>query len=532
MERIQPYEATDAVRDDASVGVLDVVVVGGGVSGCYSAWRLKTGTLSPAGTHALPADPAQRKILLLESSLRIGGRLESLDAPGTNGLQAEFGGMGYSVKNDTTIASYVQHMGLPAVDFPMPDDHDFVYVRGVRIRNSDLTDPTMIPYRLAADEEGKGAGALIEQAIEKVIPGSSKWTTQQWWDASTTYEINGRKLGDYGYWNILAMGMSNEAFEYCIDTMGHFFEFDNWNAAQAIPWLLTQSIAPYKTIQNGYDQLPISAWNEYLSAGGWAMLKSQVTAVTHDGTSFVVSGTDRGGAFNYRAHRVILAMPQRALQKMAPGSVVLSEPAMQAPLDSVTGRKVMKIFLTFDTAWWNQIGITKGSSSTDLPLSQCWYFDPAHGQGDALLMASYNDTLKTTFWQGLEGGTPFANPNIPAPPPGFWADQVPSQAMVDEVLRQLTEMHQIDGGVTIPTPKYGAYKDWTHDPFGGAYSTWNVGVDVPSVALKMLRPDLSLDLHIVGSTFSQDQGWAEGAFTTAEEVMQTYVGLEAPTWLS
>lgn len=506
----------------------DVFVVGGGVAGCYSAWRLQTGAVAPGS--ALPADPSQRRIALAEKSFRIGGRLESLAAPGTNGIRAEFGGMGYSADNDARARRLADYMGLPVVDFPMPDANDFVYVRGVRLRHDELTDPAKIPYRLAPDEVGKGPGALIVQAIEKVIPGSSSWTTEQWWEAATTYRVRGQLLNDLGYWNLLLMGMSNEAFAFCTETMGHFFEFDNWNAAQAIPWILTQSVGPYKTVSTGYDQLPKSAANAFVEAGGEAGIASEVTGISWNGSTFSVdlfiSGSIRG---TVQAKRVLLALPQRALEMLAPQTAVLQSSEVQALMSGVTGRKVMKIFLTFDRPWWNDLNITQGASSTDLPMSQCWYFDPIDGQGDALLMASYNDTLKTTFWQGLEGGDRFLNAAVGAPPAGFWRDQTPSQLMVDELMRQVREMHDLDGGVAIPDPLFAAYKDWTHDPFGGAYSTWDVGVDVPLIAATMLQPDPSLPLHVIGSTYSRDQGWAEGAFATADIVLTDMIGLD-PDW--
>ena len=66
-------------------GQYDVVVVGGGVSGAYAAWRLRAG--------------AGKDVALVEMSDRIGGRLESIVPPGMQNLVAEFGGMGYTSKD-------------------------------------------------------------------------------------------------------------------------------------------------------------------------------------------------------------------------------------------------------------------------------------------------------------------------------------------------------------------------------------------------------------------------------------------------
>ena len=83
-------------KDDAmSQDVLDVAIVGGGVSGCYCGYRLLT---------ADPAIPALQDIrrasgrnslsvALFEASDRIGGRLWSYRFPETPSLVADMGGM-------------------------------------------------------------------------------------------------------------------------------------------------------------------------------------------------------------------------------------------------------------------------------------------------------------------------------------------------------------------------------------------------------------------------------------------------------
>jgi len=60
--------------------IIDVAIVGGGISGVYSAWRLKK------------ADP-KRKIVVFEGGNHIGGRLLSVTPPGIPDMVAELGGM-------------------------------------------------------------------------------------------------------------------------------------------------------------------------------------------------------------------------------------------------------------------------------------------------------------------------------------------------------------------------------------------------------------------------------------------------------
>lgn len=503
---------------------LDVLVIGGGVSGSYAAWRLKTGEVT-AGSSGLPVDPTDRRIALIESSERIGGRLESPAAPGAPQLHAEFGGMGFTSHNTILTALVDDVFHLRAEPFPRGGDSNLFYLRGERFTAGQLQSGYHVPYRLDDADRGKGPMTLIVEAIERVLPGATGYTAAEWKAVQANTVFEGRHLRDIGLWNFLLMNMSSEAFAFAHDATGHFFEVSNWNCAQALPWLLGDGNASYRTLTDGYDQLPITCASQFIDAGGFLQvgLAAQGIDSNPDGTLRVSVGE----AGSIDARRVVLAVPQRALEILAPSSIVLGEADLAGPIASVTGHRVMKIFLAYPYPWWSELGITDGSSSTDLPLGQCWYFSPVDGQGNtnSLLMASYNDTLSTTYWEGLEGGDAFENPVGTG---RFWSEQVPSALMVSEVQRQLAELH---GTVTIPEPYAAAYRDWSVDPFGGAFSTWNVGADADAVEARMLQPDPRVPLHVIGSTYSSDQGWAEGALATAEQLVTEHLGVARPPWL-
>ena len=86
---------------------LDVAVVGGGVSGAYSAWRLQQ------------EKGAKARIALFEYSDRIGGRLYTVTLPGLPHVKAEVGGMRYIPDSHIMVADLVKHLGLATKNFPM-----------------------------------------------------------------------------------------------------------------------------------------------------------------------------------------------------------------------------------------------------------------------------------------------------------------------------------------------------------------------------------------------------------------------------
>jgi monoamine oxidase len=501
-------------------GQYDAVVVGGGVSGAYAAWRLMTGDVVP--TSPIPPDPSKRRIALVELSDRIGGRLESLLPPGIENLRAEFGGMAFT-ELDTLVNSVVATLGLTPTPFGHGGPSNLFYLRGQRFTAAQANDPTFTPpYDISAADRGVDPRTLISQTIQKVFPGSDTWTWEKWKQA-TSKGYHGRDFNDLGFWNFLEQNMTNEEFEYARDSTGHTFEVANWNCAQALPWFMVDGQASeYSTLEGGYAQLPITLASTFGRNGGTTFMSTQVVAVEPggQGAPFAVTAADGSSC---TASAVVLAMPRRALESLT--CSILATPAVQELIASVTGQPVLKIFCCYDEAWWSSLGITGGSSGTDLPIGQTWYWGPdSASNSNSLLLASYCDTLATTYWEGLSSGPRFQTTG-PASPDPHWAAQAPSADMVAEVQRQLELFH----GMTVPDPYSAAWMDWSGDPYGGAYNSWNVGVRPDDVAAAILQPDPAQSLYVCGEAYSFDQGWVEGALDTAEQVVER-LGVEAPGW--
>ena len=129
---------SDATRETISgdsLGEFDVAVIGGGVSGCYTAWRLRTLDKQQlaADSPLLPllADKERLDVGLFEYSDRIGGRLWSAALKGMPDEFAEFGGMRF-YKQMHIVWNLVETLGLGprAIPFPVGEADNLVYVRG------------------------------------------------------------------------------------------------------------------------------------------------------------------------------------------------------------------------------------------------------------------------------------------------------------------------------------------------------------------------------------------------------------------
>lgn len=162
----------------------DVVVVGGGVAGCYAAYRLVTGgfkSTSPLGQYLASKNQTSPTVGLFEYSGRIGGRLLSPDVPGITGYTSEFGGFRFNhhmhIVYDTAQEVIKRELGA-IVDEPFPFDEapNVIYVRGQQftreqISPSDGKVTVDIPYNLRPSEEGMSPGALGNLAADYAFGG-------------------------------------------------------------------------------------------------------------------------------------------------------------------------------------------------------------------------------------------------------------------------------------------------------------------------------------------------------------------------
>jgi hypothetical protein len=142
---------------------LEIAVVGGGVSGAYSAWRLQKAK-------------AEAHIGLFEYSDRIGGRLYTVTLPGLPNVKAEVGGMRYIPSQHIMVKCLVEQLKLATKDFPMGapapvgSNCNLFYLRGRHLRLHELADPAKVPYNLAWSERGLGPTNLQVQVMNNIYP--------------------------------------------------------------------------------------------------------------------------------------------------------------------------------------------------------------------------------------------------------------------------------------------------------------------------------------------------------------------------
>lgn len=585
-----------------SESIHDVVIVGGGVSGLYTAWRILTG--QPEGGH-----PA-KSVKVLELSKRTGGRLLTWRPfPDNPGLHGELGGMRF-FEQQQLVWSLIQffvvdHQLQPPIKFFVadPNGNNLTYLRQRILKNADLSDPDKVPYILDAAARYASPGAIAasliqtlllpnRQAIAKLLGGKTQPTTWEEWDkVKPALMYGGRRLWDLGFWNVISDLLSPEGYNFVTDGFGYYSLTNNWNAAEAMQSVyldFTQN-PDYQTLIEGFDYLPGLLKQEVLKAGGEILLEHAVTKIDRDADG-IFELHIRGHEERMRARNVVLAMPRRSLELLDETEFWRwDREVQQTPnrklrlvdyLQSVIPYPAFKMFLAYETPWWRQppVSIGAGRSVSDLPIRQTYYFPPVPVpfkppepdspllKGPALLMASYDDLGAVSFWRSLEdprdlqpkvhahmkalmaktySALPAATQTafqrhvaemnqVMADEPGFFPAPNEMVRHAQEQLRYLHFNQPLPDPMPAPQGEPGellaAYKDWGHDPYGGGWNFWAPGVDVQSIMRGIRRPFHDISLYIIGEAYSGNQGWVEGALTTAEHVLRDYFHLKPAPW--
>lgn len=546
-------------------GQPEVAIVGGGVSGLYAAWRIL------ADADARGAEPPP--ISVYELSDRLGGRLLTwLPAGPDAGLRAELGGMRFLPPQEL-VWNLIHHLGLSdqIIDFPVTGPNLRLLLRGVATPADTPTPGAR--YELPPDQQASGAAQLVAGVIDEILHTPENTavlrdhnegkdpTTREEWDAVKPYLTwRGTPMWDLGFWNVISDVRSPEFYAYVGDAFGYFSLSSNWNAAEAMQFLYLDFLdkPQYKTLTHGYSALP-QALEDAIRPRCSIETNTRLVRFEVDPTYGRVGLTldGPGGSRQVVAQRLLLAMPRRSLELLAPTPDfdLQGDPALASLVRSVTPYPAFKLFLFYETRWWEErFGITVGRSVSDLPIRQTYYMPPDNPASApyGLLMASYDDARAVDYWQGLvpredmreqgraelveaitglvrRAGAIGENDVLPDPPPNL---HKATDDMVRHATDQLALLHQIDAA-DIPAPVVGAFADWGLDPFGGGWNFWAPQVDVRD-AMTRIKAPLGDDVrvNVIGDGYSGAAGWVEGALTATEVTLQRHLGLRPPSsWL-
>jgi len=547
--------------------VMDIAIIGGGVSGAYTAYRLlKTAPNESSVLSRLLKGKEQLDVRLFERTPSIGGRLWSYHFPDIPNQVAELGGHAFYEVQQNVYGLCTKELGLEIIPAPSYFDSHIQYLRRHHFNSDQYVPedrppnyyPDVIPYFLKDTEKWQFPSTLVQNALEESVPGTkaltqeiltaieaNDWTTALKGINALTACLREAKIGDQpiyecGFWNHLANKLSIEAYEMASKFIAPASPNRNLNLYDGfvLYWVMFvlsfTKQAHFVRLRQGYQTLPEEMIKRFVESGGTRLLRQELYSLQtecHNCEQLIALTVGTPGTSErqvFYARYVVLAMPQRALQRLDQDSFIFQNAQFVADINTIMGVPSSKLYLTYDKPWWKSIPygpskildnkITAGNSITDLPLQTCYYFT-GEKDGKSLLMATANENPVTEFWSGYLPGSCFT--------PVDWPLCAPTQ-MVTEAQRQLKEMHDYD----IPEPLEAIYRNWTQEPYGGGWHLWKPHLRSWEVIPRIRQPVPESHVFLCGEAYSAQQGWVEGAINNAEVMLETHFGLPRPDWVN
>ena len=573
----------------------DIAIVGGGIAGIYTAWRLmKADTEDPTALKQWKKGD-KLKIAVFEGGKTTGGRLVSATPPGFKGMKmvCELGGMRF-VSSQKIVSSLILNelTELRHHEQDVTEPINIINLRTKLLRNYQLNDPSVLPYWFSEEEKKALLNAettadnFIGWAVEKILPeiAERKLSGDKLQEFLQVKKVDGVPLYQHGFWNLLSKVLSNEGREIAIKTVGYDILGGNCNAVNCISeyFDFTPGVK-YYLLDEGYDAVPWTLQKQFEDMGGevwtghWLHCFDETTL--KDGSKGVTLNINKHDE-SLVAGALILAMPRRSLELLSPQGPLLDPerfPRMAFLMNSVSPIPLYKMCLVYDDPWWEKQFVTKGRSVTDLPVRQLYYWgvdvDADGNRGNAVLMA-YNDMESSVYWGGFrtnplgpedaadwqeaadEHGAPLHikyhsnapkfertnnKPNththvLPDGKAPTWNELRRNNWEIHEAPSDMVkEMHkqimQMHGIKHAPEPIDAAFIDWADDPFGGAVHFWNTGYKSWEIMQEMTKPVSDFPCYICGEAWSENQTWVEGSLQTSEIVLQKHFKLSPPKWM-
>ncbi|XP_060076520.1 achacin-like [Ylistrum balloti] len=520
----------------------DVAVVGGGVGGAYTVWRLRNQGL---------------RVGLYEFSDRLGGRYHTHTFPQAPDVPVELGAMRFNKEKHPVLYRTTQKVGLKTElsvgPNPLTNKGALFYLRGRYLRKDDFKGDH-VPYNLRPHER-RGIHEIYRYLIQHTNFSGNISSIDQ--EQPYLISEDGVKLEHQTIQEFLRKYLSTEAVEMVSNVIKTFLY--NRSAASVMKYIIShEKFAGYDwlKISGGMQQLPLKLVEQFLSAGmkHHLHLNHKLVSISTTGNmnilKFVTTRTIDGETrpndqfVTVCSRKVILAIPTPALLHI--NWKVLQKRHIQASLDTVSYHYAVKLYLVYDRHWWkgisNKFKSICGSLNpycyrqnycwpkqatrlyccwcdaygqymrynSDLPLDRTIDFGVSKETGAAVLLVAFS---VHDIWNELQKHGDY-----------LWAI---NQSVSSEVVRHahlyLARQYQIPVR-SIPAPIGGLISQWDDYPYEGSYSSWKIGVEWRQVWEIIHRPSMTDDIFLASGTYWDYDSdiWTESCLEAIDEIMYRY----------
>ncbi|KAI1502605.1 hypothetical protein F5X99DRAFT_407891 [Biscogniauxia marginata] len=347
---------------------LDVGIVGGGISGLYTALLLQR---------------EGHRVRIFEGTGRIGGRVYTHYFTTEKDQYFEAGAMRIPNSDFHKIVfDLVSHLNsrvsedkrIDLIKYVLTAPGNSIYINGHRpeVQASSST-PALVGWEVPEVYKDKSAQDLLREAIGHFIDNLKK-------DFEKAFKEIVEKFDDYTFRHYCksVMGWPDEVIDFVETVTSQTNQF-----SLSVPELVMQNMdfneTDWRTIDRGMSRLP-QAMADLVGYDN-ITFGARVTGLEEVGQGVRITATGYNGTVSAEFDRVVLAIPPAALRMIAerPSWSVGKEMAIR----SMHFEALYKMGMRFKERFWEKMGPSPsegGQSTTDLPIR--WIVFPSNGIGE------------------------------------------------------------------------------------------------------------------------------------------------------
>jgi monoamine oxidase len=433
-----------------------IAIIGGGVSGLYTAWKL-----------VFEKNLTDVDIHIYEATQKCSGRIYT--AWIHNNFPIELGAARYSKYVHPVLNSLVEKFQFPTMPYKFADR--FWHLRGKKLSLQDISEGKA-GYEFSERERGQYTDNLYEYTEKNSI--------------RTEEEINAMSFREY-----LGEHISDEACKFFRDAegydllLGDFLSgMDGVRAVKQHPDMLPKGEVSWFHIVGGFQTLIRTLENQIQERGVKIFTNHRLIEVAQNQDSVTLyletnQGNEQVVKF-VEAERVFLCIKRLDIADV---TIDLPQEKLEA-MEAVEPIPMVKMFATYNNPWWSAYARRDGNFCiTDMPIRKIYY-----GPGSHLMF--YSDCESALYWKDLitESGR---NP----------------EALLGEVQRQLATIYRMEPS-KLPRPNAFYSKFWST-----GIHVWRRN-SKPEEVRNLLMGTAQDRVHIASESFAVNAGWVEGALET------------------
>jgi len=555
----------------------NTVVVGAGVAGLYASWRLLNETTDNADLVVLEKNNAFGGRLKSDIVMQKPGNFLHEEEGGMrfvlnnmDNLMALF--MAFELYKD--IIPFV-------MDCPQSNRY---YLRSKSFTQESTTKNNQAIwselYHLNEIEKNLSPTDIIQNVFARILKEnpSFQFDTQNQGSAELWQQFrlqctwHGKALYQISLWDMIAdMGYSHECITLLYQTLGfNCALLSKAHAGSALQLLFEfPADAQFYTLKKGFSTLA----KTLSQAVGYdrIFLQTELEKITldqNDGCYHLhYSQLDQDGQITtstIKAKHVILALPRLALEKLYIRSNFYNlKPqgdALWCALQSTTQIPLAKLNLYYDKAWWTDTNdmqsLDVGHHFTDTPLGSVYPFYSLYEKDVAAIeyaqrveqptpevqqqlsdiyrsiynknaaLTVYCDYLNINYWHSLQQNGPFSTSTLQE----LCNQQTPQTlfpASLDSITSITATLKALFKCKDIPKPILTSARIWeggsslschTSQSYGFGFHLWAIGTNDKAVIESLI--EIGPNLFTCGESFSDYQGWVEGALRSTNLVLK------------